>query len=82
MIGDPDMMPKRRRKDRVSEHEVGEQPKSRWNERGSRHNAGELSKRKEIRIRCWRVAEKIGDPDTMSESRRKDRGFKHDAGEP
>ena len=39
-------------------------------------------KRKGIRIRCWRAIEKLGDPDTMSESHLKDKRSKLDVGEP
>ena len=43
--------------------------------RGSRHDVGEPPKRKGILTRCRTVAEKIGDPGMMPESRQKDRGI-------
>ena len=47
--------------------------------RGSRHDVGEPPKRKGILTRCRTVAEKIGDPGMMPESRQNDRGSGHDA---
>ena len=63
--------------------------------KGSRHDVGEQSKRKRIRTRWQRAAEMIRDPgtksencrrdrdpDMMPESRRNNRGSRHDVGEP
>ena len=55
--------------------------KSHRKERGFKHNVGKPPKRKGIWARCQRAVKKIGDPDTIPESRLKDRGSGHDAGE-